>query len=52
MADLAQRAPRLWPRVERHLRHATTHGTPAMKARAKLLLKDASRRHQRGITSA
>jgi hypothetical protein len=45
MADLVSQAPRLWPRVERHLRRATTQGTPAMKARAKRLLTDAARRH-------
>lgn len=43
MFDLTRRAPRLWPRAERHLRHATIHGTPAMKARARLLLKAAAR---------
>jgi hypothetical protein len=44
MADLVRQAPQLWPRVGRHLRRARSHGTPAMKARAKRLLTAAARR--------
>lgn len=39
LADLARQAPALLPGVERHLRELTVIGTPAMRARGRMLLK-------------